>query len=124
MSFAFRHIADAADYYSPKLFTALGIKDVALYTGIYGLVKALGSFIFFALIVDRSGRRIPWLISSSACALFLLYLAVFIKVSDPKNPGAGGNVAIAFVMLYSLFWSFGGNGLPWMYVFAVLAHIT
>lgn len=31
--------AAAINYYSPTLFASLGIKDVALYTGIYGLVK-------------------------------------------------------------------------------------
>lgn len=31
--------AAAINYYSPTLFASLGITDVALYTGIYGLVK-------------------------------------------------------------------------------------
>lgn len=31
----------AINYYSPTLFGSLGIKDVALYTGIYGLVKGM-----------------------------------------------------------------------------------
>jgi hypothetical protein len=29
----------AINYYSPTLFGSLGVTDVALYTGIYGLVK-------------------------------------------------------------------------------------
>ena len=33
--------AAAINYYSPTLFASLGITDVALYTGIYGLVKGL-----------------------------------------------------------------------------------
>jgi hypothetical protein len=36
--------ASAINYYSPTLFKSLGITDVSLYTGIYGLVK--GSFTF------------------------------------------------------------------------------
>lgn len=31
--------ASAINYYSPTLFSSLGITDVSLYTGIYGLVK-------------------------------------------------------------------------------------
>lgn len=31
--------ASAINYYSPTLFGSIGITDVALYTGIYGLVK-------------------------------------------------------------------------------------
>lgn len=33
--------AGAINYYSPTLFGSLGITDVTLYTGIYGLVKGL-----------------------------------------------------------------------------------
>ncbi len=31
--------AAAINYYSPTLFASLGISDVSLYTGVYGLVK-------------------------------------------------------------------------------------
>lgn len=107
--FLFQNFSGAAviNYYSPTIFTGLGITDVALYTGIYGLVKAVGCITFFAVIVDRSGRRIPWLISASACAACLLYLAIFSKVVTPGQPNApastvqAGNAAIAMVMLYS-----------------------
>lgn len=46
-AFALQNMSGAAaiNYYSPTLFASLGIKDVALYTGIYGLVK--GKFFFF-----------------------------------------------------------------------------
>lgn len=36
--------ASAINYYSPTLFSSLGITDVSLYTGIYGLVKGLLTF--------------------------------------------------------------------------------
>lgn len=40
-SFALQNMSGAAaiNYYSPTLFGSLGISDVSLYTGIYGLVK-------------------------------------------------------------------------------------
>jgi hypothetical protein len=81
---------------------------------------AVGSFIFFLFIVDRAGRRIPWLISASVCSLCLLYLVVYTKVANTtakvlsESTKEGGNGATAFVMIYALFWSFGGNGLPWI----------
>lgn len=109
------------NYYSPSIFKSVGIVDYTLYTGIYGLVKAIGSFIFFLFVVDRSGRRVPWLLSATVCAGCLLYLGIYVKVAAPAagktmsaSSQAGGNAAIFFIMLYSLFWSFGGNGLPWM----------
>lgn len=36
--------ASAINYYSPTLFASLGITEVSLYTGIYGLVKGLFFF--------------------------------------------------------------------------------
>ncbi|KAL1408787.1 hypothetical protein Q8F55_005600 [Vanrija albida] len=121
--FLFQNFSGAIviNYYSPTIFKSIGITNVALYTGIYGLIKAVGSFIFFLFIVDRSGRRKPWLISAAACTLCLIYLGVYVKVAHPTegvplspSSKAGANAAIFFIMLYSLFWSFGGNGLPWI----------
>jgi hypothetical protein len=45
-AFALQNMSGAAaiNYYSPTLFASIGISDVALYTGIYGLVK--GEFTF------------------------------------------------------------------------------
>lgn len=40
------HLCLAINYYSPTLFGSLGITDVALYTGIYGLVKGLYLILF------------------------------------------------------------------------------
>lgn len=118
--FFWQNLSGAAviNYYSPTLFTSIGITDSALYTGIYGLVKAIGSFLFFLFIVDRSGRRIPWLVSAAVCSACLLYIAVYLKIAGVQGAGsvvsastkAGGNAATAMVMIYSLFWSFGGNG--------------
>lgn len=40
-AFSLQNLSGAAaiNYYSPTLFSSLGVTDVALYTGIYGLVK-------------------------------------------------------------------------------------
>ena len=42
-AFALQNMSGAAaiNYYSPTLFASIGISDVALYTGIYGLVKGM-----------------------------------------------------------------------------------
>ncbi|KAB2108734.1 putative quinate permease [Alternaria gaisen] len=108
------------NYYSPILFRSLLISDVALYTGIYGVCRSTAAIAFYAFIVDRTGRRLPWLISASACSLTLLYIAIFTTVADTTvgAPSASvhavGTGATAMVMLYGIFWSFGGNGLPWI----------
>jgi hypothetical protein len=40
-------------YYSPTLFRALRITDVALYTGIYGLCRSAAAIAFYAFIVSN-----------------------------------------------------------------------
>ena len=44
-----------SDYYSPTLFKSLGVSDVALYTGIYGLVKGNSPS---QILTNRSDRLI------------------------------------------------------------------
>lgn len=39
--------AAAINYYSPTIFTSIGLSDVTLWTGVYGIVKAAGSIVFF-----------------------------------------------------------------------------
>ncbi|KAK7213115.1 hypothetical protein V2G26_020293 [Clonostachys chloroleuca] len=90
-SFALQNMSGAAaiNYYSPTLFGSLGITDVSLWTGIYGLVKAVASIIFYGALIDIWGRRNPTIISSLACSLCLWFVG-------------------------AVFWSFGLNGIPWI----------
>ncbi|KAK1585770.1 general substrate transporter [Colletotrichum navitas] len=126
-AFALQNMSGAAaiNYYSPMLFGSIGITDVALYTGIYGLVKAVASIIFYGALIDIWGRRRPTIISSVACCLCLWYVGAYVKVANPApiiaaggkpsaSTKAGGRVATAAIMIYSVFWSFGLNGIPWI----------
>ncbi|BEI98795.1 hypothetical protein CcaverHIS631_0310940 [Cutaneotrichosporon cavernicola] len=111
------------NYYSPTLFTSVGIakEDVNLYTGFYGLVKAVGAITFCLFIVDRSGRRVPWLLSASGCAITLIYIGAYVIAVDPASKKGmlssaeqrEGTGAVACIMLYSFIWSWGGNSLSW-----------
>ncbi|GMK53695.1 hypothetical protein CspeluHIS016_0102810 [Cutaneotrichosporon spelunceum] len=110
--------------YSPTLFTSVGIakEDVNLYTGFYGLVKAVGAITFCLFIVDRSGRRIPWLLSASGCAITLIYIGAYVIAVDPASKKGmlsaaeqrEGTGAVACIMLYSFIWSWGGNSNCWL----------
>ncbi|THC88002.1 hypothetical protein EYZ11_012554 [Aspergillus tanneri] len=121
--------AAAINYYSPTLFSSIGISDVALYTGIYGLVKetaaAVASIVFYGALVDRWGRRRPTIISSIICSLCLWIVGAYVKVGHPADiiasgkqlspsTAAGGRAATVMIMIYSVFWSFGLNGIPWI----------
>ncbi|KAK2778765.1 hypothetical protein FQN52_002680 [Onygenales sp. PD_12] len=113
--------AAAINYYSPTIFTSIGLTDVTLWTGIYGVIKAGGSIIFYTWFIDAFGRKWPWIISSLCCAFCQYYLAGYIAMGSPE-PGvaqspstiAGGKAATAFIMIFGATWSFGANGLPWI----------
>ncbi|RYP64669.1 hypothetical protein DL769_006577 [Monosporascus sp. CRB-8-3] len=126
-AFALQNVSGAAaiNYYSPTLFGSLGVTDVALYTGIYGLVKAVASIIYYVFFVDMLGRRRPTIVSSVACSLCLWFVGAYVKVGHPADiieaggtlsdsTAKGGKAAVAMVMIYSTFWSFGLNGIPWI----------
>ncbi|KAF4121909.1 Sugar (and other) transporter [Geosmithia morbida] len=127
VSFSLQNLSGAAaiNYYSPTLFGSLGITDVSLYTGIYGLVKAVASIIFYGALIDLWGRRNPTIISSLACSLCLWFVGAYVKIGHPASiiaagndlspsTAAGGKAATAMIMIYSVFWSFGLNGIPWI----------
>ncbi|KAF1846053.1 general substrate transporter [Cucurbitaria berberidis CBS 394.84] len=113
--------AAAINYYSPTIFTSIGLSDVTLWTGVYGLIKAGGSIIFFTWFIDMFGRKWPWIISSLVCAFCQYYLAIYIALGKPKagqpmsdSTVAGGKAATASIMIFGAAWSFGANGLPWI----------
>ncbi|KAK0306621.1 hypothetical protein LTR54_009275 [Friedmanniomyces endolithicus] len=116
--------AAAINHYSPTIFASVGLTDITLWTGVYGLIKALGSIIFFTFFVDTFGRKMPWIFSSLACAACQYYLAGYIAVANPSSPAnlahpsastvAGGKAATAAIMIFGATWSFGANGLPWI----------
>lgn len=126
-SFTLQNLSGAAaiNYYSPTLFTSLGVTDVSLYTGIYGLVKAVASIIYYIFLVDLLGRRRPTIVSSIACSACLWFVGAYVKIGNPaeiisaggtlsSSTAKGGQAAIGMVMIYSIFWSFGLNGIPWI----------
>ncbi|GES57330.1 general substrate transporter [Aspergillus terreus] len=119
------HELSPINYYSPTLFKSIGIQDVTLYTGIYGLVKAIASIIFYIFLIDVWGRRSPTILSSVACSLCLWFIGAYVKIGHPadilkgggklsSSTAAGGKAATAMIMIYSVFWSFGLNGIPWI----------
>ncbi|KAK1585876.1 quinate transporter [Colletotrichum navitas] len=112
-AFALNNLSGAAaiNYYSPTLFKSIGITDVSLYTGIYGLVKAIASIIYFVFLIDVLGRRWPAIVSS-----FVGHPADIIAAGKElsASTAAGGKAATGMIMIYSICWSFGLNGIPWI----------
>lgn len=106
--------AAAINYYSPTIFTSIGLSDVTLWTGVYGIIKAGGSIIFFTWFIDRFGRKWPWVLSSLICAFCQYFLAIYIAVGKPtvgqpmsESTVSGGKGATAMIMIFGAAWSFG-----------------
>ena len=94
---------------------------MTLWTGIYGIIKAGGSIIFFTFFIDTFGRKMPWIVSSLTCAVCQYYLAGYVAMGKPTagvtqsaSTIAGGKAATAAIMVFGAAWSFGANGLPWI----------
>ena len=120
--------AAAINYYSPTIFTSIGLSDVTLWTGIYGIIKAGGSIIFFTWFIDMFGRKWPWIVSSCVCAFCQYYLAIYISLGKPKvgqpmsdSTIAGGKGATAMIMIFGAAWSFGKYG-PFTFVHEDIAN--
>ncbi|GAA5845743.1 hypothetical protein JCM11251_007295 [Rhodosporidiobolus azoricus] len=112
---------NALNYYSPTLFASVGIEDTSLYTGIYGVLKAAASIVFFIFLVDTVGRRLPLIIGAIGSGLAMLYVTVYLGVADPAGQAVvshstkmGGNAAIAFLFIFAIFYCCGWNGLAWV----------
>ncbi|GAA6027293.1 hypothetical protein JCM8097_002566 [Rhodosporidiobolus ruineniae] len=116
---------NAINYYSPTLFASVGVTDTSLYTGIYGVLKAAASIVFFIFLVDTWGRRPPLMFGATMSGLCMLYVAIYLKIADPAaqvtangavshSTKMGGNAAIAFLFLFAIFYCLGWNGLAWV----------
>ncbi|SNX87494.1 probable quinate permease [Melanopsichium pennsylvanicum] len=114
---------NAINYYSPTVFRSIGITGTStglLGTGCFGVIKTVGALLFIFFFVETVGRRRLLMISSSGGAIAMYYIAAYIAIAQPvKNnktsldgPGAS---ALAFFYIWTAFYSFGWNPLPWVY---------
>lgn len=69
--------------------------------------------------VDRLGRRRALLIGSAGAAFALYYIAIYSAVSksfEAAPPRDGGSYfALVSIYLFSVFYAFSWNGIPWIF---------
>ncbi|CDS00034.1 probable quinate permease [Sporisorium scitamineum] len=114
---------NAINYYSPTVFKSLGITGTStglLTTGIFGIIKTIGSFVFILFLVETVGRRRLLIISSSGGAFAMYYIAAYIAIAKPaqhkkSSLDGPGTSALVFFYIWTCFYSFGWNPLPWVY---------
>lgn len=116
--------ANAINYFAEStIFTAIGVTNGSLYTGIYGALKAVASVVFLGFLVDRVGRRPPLLVGGVTMALCMFYLGAYIQAAHPKTYAAGtlprsvirgGEGATAAVFIFGMAFAASWNGLAWI----------
>ena len=109
------------NYYSVTLFKQIGFEgdEASMYgTGFLGVMKFGCTAIYIAFIVDSSGRRPAFLISSFFCAIWFWYIGAYLKVTedDPsKSGGAAGQMAVGSMYLWVASFLLAWSGGPFVW---------
>lgn len=93
---------NAINYYSPTIFTSIGVSDadVGWMTGIFGVIKAVMTFVWLLFLVDQLGRRnllLGGAITGSICMWIIgAYICVVRPEDNPTDHLNGGGIAAIF----------------------------
>ncbi|RWA03078.1 hypothetical protein EKO27_g12026 [Xylaria grammica] len=113
---------NAINYYSPTVFSSLGITGTNtgfLTTGLFGVVKTVLTIVWLLWLIDNFGRRNLLMYGAAGGSICMWIIGAYIKVADPENnptedvPPAG-IAAIFFFYLWTAFYTPSWNGTPWV----------
>lgn len=113
---------NAINYYSPTVFKSIGIigTNTSLFTtGLFGVVKTIGTIIYLLFLIDQFGRRRLLMIGSIGGSLCMWYVGAYIKIAQPaKHPTThlppSGVSAVFFFYLWTAFYTPTWNPTPWV----------
>ncbi|KAL5339478.1 general substrate transporter [Aspergillus crustosus] len=110
-------------YYANQIFSAVGAGSSAkLVTGFFGVVKVVGVSIFQLFVIDRIGRRVPFMAGAAAMGSFMLIIACVLATHPTSSEGDDSGATPAgiamILMVYAEAFSFNMSwgALPWLYV--------
>jgi hypothetical protein len=113
---------NAINYYSPTVFSSLGIRGTNtgfLTTGLFGVVKTVLTVVWLLYLIDHLGRRKLLMGGALGGSVCMWIIGTYIKIADPANnptdkiPPAGV-AAIFFFYLWTAFYTPSWNGTPWV----------
>jgi Sugar (and other) transporter. len=76
------------NYYAPQIFKGLGMTGTSVQlfaTGVYGIVKVVGCFVFLVFAADSLGRRWSLLWTSAAQAISMYIVGAYGKTEPPQE---------------------------------------
>ncbi|KAF9883677.1 hypothetical protein FE257_003061 [Aspergillus nanangensis] len=119
-------------YYATQIFEAVGASSSAkLVTGFFGLVKVVGVLTFQLFVLDRIGRRVPFMAGAAAMGSFMLIIACVLAThptTSAETTGGGASKAgiAMIIMTYAEAFSFNMSWgpLPWLYVGEIFSSRT
>lgn len=88
-------------------------------TGIFGVIKAVMTFVWLLFLVDQFGRRNLLLVGAVTGSICMWVIGAYICVVKPEdNPSSslngGGIAAIFFFYLWTAVYTPTWNGTPWV----------
>lgn len=104
--------------YAPTIFAQLGMDPTTtslLATGVYGITNTVFTLpaVFF---LDKVGRRVLLMVGAAGCFVSLVMVGSLVAAFSHDWPShvVPGRVAIAFVYIYDVFFSFSWGPIGWV----------
>lgn len=116
-------------YYASEIFSEVGAGDSSmLVTGFFGVVKVVGVLTFQLFVLDRIGRRKPFMVGAGAMGCFMLIIACIIATHPPaasaKHASASGIAAIIMTYAEAFSFNMSWGPLPWLYLGEIFSNRT
>ena len=101
-------------YYNTRIFANIGLSPFLsqLLAAVMNTIFAIGTY-FTPGTIERFGRRQIMLWTALGCGVSIMIFTIMIGL--PNQTPATQWTAVAFVILYNLFYGYGWVGCPWLY---------
>ncbi|KAJ3922930.1 general substrate transporter [Lentinula edodes] len=108
---------NAINYFSPEIFTGLGITGTSstlFATGIYGVVKVISVGLVLMFAVESFGRKRCLIVGGIGQGLMMLWIAGYSAIHPSGGVVPASYVSLVAVYLYAVFYCVGWGPVPWV----------
>ncbi|KAG9316127.1 general substrate transporter [Chiua virens] len=106
---------NAINSYSPSIFASLGISSTTtslLATGIYGVVKWIGSCLVLAFVIESWGRKRTLFYGGMGQGLMMFWIGGYVALHSGRDIVPATYVSVLAIYLYGIFFSLGWGFTP------------